>query len=80
MVFMSPDHSIMVTIQRKGSLSKAFPVPGTKLIQAVSYAHSIGSTTAKLEVQMSDRTTAYYFLKVAYANKATADRNTDGLF
>jgi hypothetical protein len=76
MVCMSRDHSIMVTIHRKGSLLTAFPVPGTKLIQAVSYAHSIGSSTAKLEVQVSDNTTAYYFLKVAYDNTAVANCNT----
>lgn len=69
----------MVTIDRKRSLLTAFPVPGTKLIQAVSYAHSIGSTTAKLEVQVSNKTTAYYFLKVASDNTATANCNTDGL-
>ena len=76
MVCMSRDHSIMVTIHRKGSLLTAFPVPGTKLIQAVSYAHSIGSSTAKLEVQVSDNMTAYYFLKVAYDNTAVANCNT----
>jgi hypothetical protein len=66
----------MVTIHRKGSLLTAFPVPRTKLIQAVSYAHSIGSSTSKLEVQVSDNTTAYYFLKVAYDNTAVANCNT----
>ena len=49
---------------RNGSLLAAFPESGTKLIQAVSYAHSIGSTIAKLEVQLPNRATAYYFLKV----------------
>lgn len=76
MVCMSRDHSIRVTIHRKSSLLTAFPVPGAKLIQAVSYAHSIGSSTAKLEVQVSDNTTAYYFLKVAYDNTAVANCNT----
>jgi hypothetical protein len=69
---MARDHSITVTIPRKRSLPAAFPAAGIKLIQAVSYAHSIGRTTAKLEVKVSDSTTAYYFLKVAYDNTSAA--------
>lgn len=52
--------------QENSLLKLAFPVPGTKLIQAVSYAHSISSTVAKLEVQLPDVSIKYYFLKVAY--------------
>lgn len=65
----------MVSVHRIGSLISAFPVPGTKLIQAVSYAHSVHNSTARLEVQVSDGMIAYYFLKVAYENTAAANRD-----
>lgn len=51
---------------RVNSLTLALPVPGTELIQAFRYAHSIGSTVAKLEVQLPDTTRKDYFLKVSY--------------
>jgi hypothetical protein len=61
-------HSLQLVYayQENSLLKLAFPVPGTTLIQAVSYAHSISSTVAKLDVQLPDTTIEHYFLKVAY--------------
>lgn len=72
---MPQDCSTVVSMRRKGSLLTALPVSGTKLIQAVTYAHSISSSTAKLEVQLFDSTVAYYFLKVTYNHRAAANCN-----
>jgi hypothetical protein len=44
--------------------NKAFPSPGTKLVRSCRYAESLISMTAKLEVELPDGKTEYYFLKV----------------